>query len=225
MAGSYDRRPGDVRTGTCLHIAALLAVCVVAAPPGPAAQPAASDTVLLQLRIFSGTEDVTKETRVNLYPRGRRTGEIPLTLGADSALESNVAPGFYDIQFIHERRGQVAGMRWVEHVLVQRYPDEYGRHLQVLNLSAGFGALQVRAAPGDGPAARGWSASAHPPGDATREVGAARPVGGDLLVVLPAGRYDIRVTLNDRTTSWIRDVDIPADRTRLKTWSASSPVP
>jgi hypothetical protein len=220
MAGSYDR----------LHLPVLgFLVCLAPLAPSVAAklraQPAEDTTVRLQLRVFDGSEDVTKESRLTLYPRGQRTGDIPLTLGADAAYEATVAPGFYDVQAIRERRGRVVGIRWVEQVLVQRYPDEYGRHLHVLNLNAAYGALQIRPAPGEATAARGWSAVAHPPGDATKEAGKALPAGEDLLVVLPAGHYDIRLTLADRTTGWMRDVEIPVDRTRLKTWSATNPNP
>jgi len=228
MAGSYDRRLPRVRAG--LAGLALPAVWLaLAGSPAAAAQPPdpsrSADTVLLQLRVFDGMDDVTRETRIFLYPRGRRTGEIPVTLSPDAAYEAQVPPGFYDVQAIHERRGQVAGIRWVEQVLVQRYPDEYGRHLQVLNLNGAYGALQIRPAPSEEATARGWSAVAHQPGDTTREVTKARQIGSDLLVVVPAGRYDIRVNLNDRTTSWIRDVEIPIDRTRLKTWTAAGAVP
>ena len=232
MVGSYDRGLGRVRVAPAafVRLAAGLAlgfgVVLSAASVLAGQQPeAAAATVLLQLRVFAGPEDITKESRLLLFPRGQRTGEIPTTLGADQAFEATVAPGFYDIQTIHERKGQVAGIRWVEHVLVQRYPDEYGRHLQVLNLNAEFGALQIRPAPNEAAATRGWTATAHPPGDAVREVAKARPVGSDLIMVLPAGRYDIRVSLGDRSTTWMRDVDIPADRTRLKTWSAAGATP
>jgi hypothetical protein len=221
MAGSYDRRLSRVRW--------LLAGCVAALGStglGPAAlaQTDAS-TVRLQLRVFDGSEEVAKETRLTLYPRGQRTGDIPLTLSPDQAYEATVTPGFYDVQVIRERRGQVVGIRWVEQVLVQRYPDEYGRNLHVINLNAAYGALQIRPAPAEVAAAKGWSAVVHPAGDAAREVAKARPAGEDLLVVVPAGRYDVRVNLPNRTTTWLRDVDIPVDRTRLKTWSATAPTP
>jgi hypothetical protein len=184
-----------------------------------AGQNLGSDKVRLQLRVFEAAEDITQDAKLLLYPRGQRTGDIAMTLGPDQAFEAEVPTGFYDVQIVKERRGQVGGLRWVENILVQRYPDEAGRHLQVLNLNPQFGALQIRPATTDSAAARGWSAVAVAPGEAAREVAKARSIGDDLLVVLPAGRYDIRVNLADRTTAWIRDIDIPVERTRLKTWS------
>lgn len=209
-------------------MALIVLVCtrpVCAAEASRGVQAGGPDTVHLQLRVFEGSDDITREARLLVYPRGQRTGDLKMTLGPDQAFEADVVPGFYDIQIVKERKGQVLGIRWIEQVLVQRYPDEYGRHLQVLNLNSEFGALQIRPSPAEAAAARGWSASVHPAGDTTRELGKARPIGDDLLVVLPAGRYDIRVNLGDRTTTWIRDVDIPGDRTRLKTWSAAAAAP
>jgi hypothetical protein len=210
--------------------AAIVVLSFAAATSGSAGtrglrQAADAPTVRLQLRVFDAAEDVTKETKLMLYPRGQRTGEIGLTLGPDHAYEATVATGFYDVQAIRERRGQVVGIRWVEQVLVQRYPDEYGRHLHVLNLNPAYGALQIRPAPTDAAAAKGWSAVAYPAGDTVREVGKGHPAGEDLVLALPGGRYDVRVTLADRSTAWIRDIDIPVDRTRLKTWSAATPNP
>lgn len=225
MPGSYDRRPTRVRI-------TIVALALCAAIGGPAAHrlaaqeaPAPTGKVRLQLRIFEGAEDITREARLLLYPRGQRTSEIATTLGGDQAYETDVEPGFYDVQVVKERRGQVLGVRWVEQILVQRYPDEYGRHLQVLNLNPAFGALQIRPAPAEVGAARGWSAVAVAPGDAAREVAKARPIGDDLLIVLPAGKYDVRVSLGDRSTTWLRDVDVPGDRTRLKTWTAKTATP
>lgn len=196
-----------------------------AAKPDVQAASTPATKVKLQLRIFEGAEDITREARVQLYPRGQRTNEIATALGADQAYETDVEPGFYDVQVIKEQRGQVLGIRWVEQILVQRYPDEYGRHLQVLNLNPEFGALQIRPAPAEVAASRGWSAVAVVPGDAARELSRARPIGDDLLIVMPAGKYDIKVSLGDRSTSWLREVDIPGDRTRLKTWSAKPATP
>jgi hypothetical protein len=243
MSGSYDtHRTGVLRTAGSRRawstaLAATLAVSVgVAAhlvpgpgdglaaqapapPPPPPPPPEVDGPILLQLRVYNGTDEVTPGSRLHLYPVGQRTSPIPLNLGPDRVYEARVAPGFYDVQAVQEDQGRVSAIRWFEQMLVQRYPDEYGRHLQVVNFRTDFGALQIRPQPGTGGAARGWSATLHPAGDETRELGKARQFGEDLIVIAAAGRYDVRVTLADRSTHWLRDVEIPADGTRLKTWT------
>ena len=206
----------------------LLAAALAAAQTVPAPAPAASPTtpaiaippggpnVRLQVRVFDGVAEVTRETRVRLYPAGRRGTPIKLTLGADRAYEADVPVGLYDVQAVRMRSGSVAGVRWVERMLVQKYPDEYGRHLQVINLREGFGALQIRPDGDAGPA--GWSAVATPPGVPATEVGKARALGPDLLLVVPAGTYDVKVVLPSAQPAWLTGIDIPDARTRLKTW-------
>jgi hypothetical protein len=172
------------------------------------------------MRVFDGVTEVTRETRVRLYPAGRRGTPIRLTLGADRAYEADVPVGLYDVQAIRDRSGAagaIAGVRWVEHMLVQKYPDEYGRHLQVVNLKEGFGALQIRPDAGTASPA-GWTAVATPPGVPETEVGKARALGPDLLLVVPAGTYDVKVVLPNAAPVWITRIDIPDARTRLKTW-------
>ena len=176
-----------------------------------------ANAVRLQLRVFDGAEDVTRETRVRVYPTGQRTQAIKMILGGDQAYEAEVPVGLYDVQAIRERAGEVSGVRWVERLLVQRYPDEGGRHLQVVNLKGGFGALQIRPEGStSGPA--GWSAVATPPGTPTSEVAKARPFGPDLLLVVPAGTYDVKVMVPSAAPAWIKEIEIPDARTRLKTW-------
>jgi hypothetical protein len=214
-----------MRLGAAAAIALALAVPTVAAQLPPAPQPASPPVVIppggpsvrLQVRVFDGVEDVTRETRVRLYPTGRRNEPLQLTLGADQAYEADVPVGLYDVQAIREKGGEVAGIRWVERLLVQKYPDEFGRHLQVVNLKSGFGALQIRPeADGAGPA--GWSAVATPPGAPDTEVGKARALGPDLLLVVPSGTYDVKVVVPSAAPTWISNLEIPDARTRLKTW-------
>jgi hypothetical protein len=193
-------------------------------PPPPPAPPVVSDdgTVKLELRIFDGPEDVTSETRVRLYPRGQRTNDLPTATAAGQAITAAVPVGFYDAQAIRDRRGEVAGLRWAEQLLVQRYPDEYGRHLEMINFRPGFGGLQIRPAPDSAPAAKGWTGIAYPSGETAKEAGKGVVAGEDLLFGLPAGSYDIKLTMGDKTTQWMRDIEVPADRTRLKTWATGS---
>ncbi len=238
MSGSYATPHAPVRgprpKGPIWGLLVLLAVvghAVLAtaqpapaqsAPP-PAADPGAAATVKLQLLVFDGAENLTREAKLAVYPRGQRTNQIALTPSADHVFEATVPTGFYDIQVVRERRGQVVSIRWVEQVLVQNYPDEYGRNLHVLNLNATYGALQVRAGPDAAAAAKGWTAVAFAAGT-TREAAKGQVIGGDIILPLPAGRYDIRITVPGREPVWMRDVDVPVDRTRLKTWSAAAPV-
>lgn len=193
------------------------------APPPPAVSGDTS-TVRLELRIFDGHDDVTSETRVRLFPRGQRTNDLPTTSSPGHAITATVPVGFYDAQAIRERRGEVAGLRWAEQLLVQRYPDEYGRHLEVINFKPGFGALQIRPAPDAAGAAKGWTGAAYASGsgEGSKEAGRAVVAGEDLLFALPAGSYDVRLTMSDKTTQWMRDIEVPADRTRLKTWQTGA---
>jgi hypothetical protein len=191
------------------------------APPAPADLP----TIRLEVRVFDGGDDVTHETKVKLYQKGQRSSDIPMTpaAGTGQPVTAMVPVGFYDAQAIRERaRGEAPNIHWALQWLVQRYPDEYGRHLEVINFKSGYGALQIRPAPSEAAAAKGWSGVAYAAGDATKEIAKSTASGDDLLFALPSGRYDIKVTLADKSTQWVRDVDVPADRTRLKTWSYAS---
>ena len=197
--------------------AVLTAAVATQAPPPPPPMPQEANVVRLQLRVFDGTDDVTRETRVRVFPAGQREQPIRMLLGSDQAFEADVPVGLYDVQAIRERAGAVSGVRWVERLLVQRYPDEGGRHLQVVNLRGGYGALQIRpAGTASGPA--GWSAVATPPGMPNAEVVKARPIGPDLLLVVPAGTYDVKVTVPSAAPALIPGIEIPEARTRLKTW-------
>jgi hypothetical protein len=214
------------RRGVAGIATAALFGTALAAAPATAQAPAASAPVVippggpsvrLQIRIFDGVDHVTRETRVRLYPAGERGTPIQMTLSGDQAFEADVPVGLYDVQAIRERAGAVSGVRWVERLLVQKYPDEFGRHLQVVNLKNGFGALQIRP-DGDTTAPAGWSAVATPPGSPGMEVGKARALGPDLLLVVPSGTYDIKVMIPSAPPAWISGLDIPDARTRLKTW-------
>jgi hypothetical protein len=202
--------------GAALATAPVAAQAPSASTP-PIVIPPGGPSVRLQIRIFDGADDVTRDTRGRLYPAGERGTPIKMTLSGDQAFEAEVPVGLYDVQAIRERAGEVSGVRWVEHLLVQRYPDEFGRHLQVVNLKNGFGALQIRP-DGDASSPAGWSAVATPPGSPDTEVGKARALGPDLLLVVPSGTYDIKVVLPSAPPAWINGLDIPDARTRLKTW-------
>jgi hypothetical protein len=243
MMGSYDSEHTMVRwlnsrrvpgTSGALALAVfVLAVRLAAQAPTatpatpPPATPAVAQPIVippggpnvrLQLRVFDGVNEVTRETRLRLYPAGRRGTPIRLTLGPDRAYEADVPVGLYDVQAVRSKAADsIAGVRWVERMLVQKYPDEPGRHLQVVHMREGFGALQIRPE-GTDPSPPGWSAVATPPGVPGTEVGKARALGPDLLLVVPAGTYDVKVVLPSAEPAWIAGIDIPDARTRLKTW-------
>jgi hypothetical protein len=205
--------PPDVR-----RAAAMVLLTIGSAAPASGQTPTLTDSPLrLDVRVFDGTADVTGEARVRLFKAGYRTDPRALGRARGEAFTVEVVPGFYDLQAVRERDGRVIAIRWAERRHVARYPDEHGRHLEVVNLQLGFGALEVR-----GPSAHGgvprWGASLHQPGENGHEV--AGPVKGDgyLLFVAPSGFYDLKVTPPNGDPQWMRDIELPADRTRLKTW-------
>jgi hypothetical protein len=172
--------------------------------------------VRAEFRIFDGTEEITAATRLRIMPTGRR--DAPTTVRESRELAAMLSPGIYDVQALRLRQDAIVAIRWAERLVVMHYPDEGGRHLEVINFTPGFGALQVRAARGPLSAYEVEVFAAGSRGDP-----AATPVnGGDYkLFVLPAGRYDIRVRHagapeTSQEAHWILDIEVPADRTRLK---------
>jgi hypothetical protein len=171
-----------------------------------------SATLALELRVFVGAEEVTRDTRVSIHRAGERVSPIALSHARDGQHVFTVTPGIYDAQLVREREGRVVNIRWAERLVVMPYPDESGRHLEVVNFTNGYGALQVRW-PGAGglPEVALYSA-----GDRSRPT--ATPVAGGkdgyALFVVPAGRYDVQVR-TATGASWHSDIEVPLDRTRL----------
>ena len=78
---------------------------------------------------------------------------------------------------------------------------------------AGYGALQVRPAPGTPVPELALFAR----GARAQHVGVPVPHAADAsyaLFVVPAQRYDLRVRAGDRT-AWHADLEVPLERTRL----------
>ena len=171
-----------------------------AGPPAP---------VRAVFRVFEGTNEITGETRLGVRVSGSDTDTAVL---ASPPLAVELVPGIYDAQAIHHRDGRVLGVRWAERLVIVTYPDEQGEHLQVINLKPGFGALQLMIPVHVRP---------DPAAVTVRATGAAatntRVVGGKgyLLVVAPAGSYDLTVALPSGTET-LTAVEIPADRTRMR---------
>lgn len=177
--------------------------------PGLAAHPSTAATIELEIRVFDGSDDVTADTRVTVFSAGEREtplARVPLEGGRKAV---HVAEGFYDVQAVRERDGRVLTIRWAERLVVMRYPDEGGRHLEVINLRPGFGALQVRP---KGPAPLP-ALGLFP--EAARDKSAQLHTGhGYALFVVPAGRYDLRIG-PAADPAWHTAIEVPRDRTRL----------
>lgn len=164
----------------------------------------------LEIRAFQGTEDVTHETRIAVHRAGDRAQAVAqVAIGGPQTMK--VPPGIYDAQAVHERDRRVVGIRWAERLVVMPYPDEAGHHLEVINFTAGFGALQIRAATGHKPNAELALFAAR---DRTRP--AAQATWHDMyaLFVVPASEYDVQVKRGARD-AWHTGIDVPLDRTRL----------
>jgi hypothetical protein len=184
--------------------ALLLALAVLPEPFQPTAP------LILEIRIFDGAEEVSGETRITVHRTGERTSPVAQVTPRNGRLQIEVPPGIYDVQAIRERNERVVSIRWAERLVVMPYPDEAGRHLEVVNFKNGYGALQVRAK-----GARPVPAIAVFP-EGVHEKPAAEPLRGEgyVLFVLPAGRYDIQTRTADQP-AWHTGIDVPLDRTRL----------
>src|SRR5690349_20885272 len=110
----------------------------------------ATASLTLRIRVFNGPEEVTPETRVTVFKAGERQTPIAEVRGS-GVVETSVAAGIYDAQAIQERYGRVVNIRWAERLIVMPYPDEGGRHLEVINFRNALGALEVRSRAGDTP--------------------------------------------------------------------------
>lgn len=183
-----------------LRVALVLAVAASQSAAGP---------LTLELRVFNGSGDVTHESRVSVYRAGDRAEPLAPSALRPGRLTLQVPAGFYDVQAIWERNGRVMGIRWAQRLVVMAYPDEDGRHLEVINLQAGFGALQVRGKP----RAPLSDVSLYVSGARDKEAAERIPGDGYVLFVVPAGTYDVFV--RDVHPSWHTQIEVPADHTRL----------
>jgi hypothetical protein len=183
--------------------------------PGAGAIAQEQKPVTAEFRIFAGAEEITATTRVRIMPSGMR--DKASVVGEGKTLITQVPPGIYDVQALRLRQEGIVAIRWAERLVVMHYPDEAGRHLEVINFVEGYGALQVRTTHGS---MDGYDVAVFPVGDRTTP--AAEPIAGDdyRLFVLKAGNYDVRIRTagarDDTEAHWFLDVQVPADRTRLK---------
>jgi hypothetical protein len=188
-------------------VSVLLLVSWLAAP---AQATDAQARITCEFRVFDGGDEISRETRVVVYPSGRRENGVRIDARGRARLDA----GLYDVQAIRERNGQVAGIRWLEHLLIVRYPDEEDFHLEIINFNTRYGALELKQVD-----RTEYDAAAFAPGDHARPVATALPGAGYLLLVVPAGRYDVRVRAKSAKAveTWLPGIDVPAGRTRLRT--------
>jgi hypothetical protein len=170
-----------------------------------------AETTLLTLdvRVFNGAEDVTRETRVTVHRTGER-GQPLAQVGPGHRRQAvRVPPGLYDAQAVRERDGRVVNIRWAQRLVVMPYPDEHGHHLEVINFASGYGALQIRSRAPEHPP----DVELYAPGQRTRPLPGTH-AAGSLLFVVPAGHYDVHVRQGDHPV-WHPRIEVPLDRTRM----------
>src|SRR5918994_3303259 len=172
--------------------------------------------VTAEFRVFAGSEEITATTRLRIMPTGTR--EKSLTMREGKSLVTTLAPGIYDVQALRLRPEGIIAIRWAERLVIMHYPDEAGRHLEVINFHSGYGALQLRTAKGS---IAGYDLAVFAAGDRTAEAGEPIEAEDYRLFILKTGRYDVRVRpagsqLDNQDTRWLLDIEVPADRTRLK---------
>jgi hypothetical protein len=186
----------------------LLACLTACAVTGLAAQNTPA-RLILELRVFNGSEEVTAQTRLTLHAAGARAEPLAQATSPDGRVQLEVPSGIYDVQAIHERDGRVLNIRWANRLVVMAYPDEAGHHLEVVNFKPGYGALQIRAKDGGYPEVAIFET-------AKRDKPIAGPIPGTKysLFVVPAGHYDVQVRKGTQTM-WHAKIEVPLDRTRL----------
>jgi hypothetical protein len=175
----------------------------------PGTSGAVASSLVLEVRVFDGTEEVTPHTRLTIHRAGERKESIPHTPSGDARVALKVPAGIYDVQALHVRDGRVINIRWANRLVVMPYPDEQGHHLEVINFKNGYGALQVRASAG-----APFDAVIFEAGKRQKPAGAATPGPKYSLFVVPAGLYDLQLRTGDKL-SWQNGIEVPADGTRL----------
>ena len=185
----------------------------VAAASLQAQAPTAVSQVVTEFRVFNGADDVTPSSRLRVLPAGNRSAPAIDVEGRTVVL----APAVYDVQAIRTSPNGVRSIKWAEGLAILHYPDEGGRHLEVINFQSGYGALQLRATRGGLAAA---DVALFPTGDRTELAARALFSNDYVLFVARTGRYDVRLQHADHggsgDTHWLLAVEIPAGRTRLK---------
>lgn len=193
--------------------ASLLLLLVSVVAPAWAQTASRADLIRTEFRIFDRGTEVTAETRLRIRQSGTlETGSIL----EGPTLSIELPKGIYDVQAIHQKQERVINVKWAERLVIMDYPDEGGRHLEVINFAPGYGALQLRWPEGQAPDPAGVAIT-------VSRAGESRPMPtrvlqglGYALLVLPAGTYDVRVTRAGNPPTELTGIEVPADRTRMK---------
>jgi hypothetical protein len=169
----------------------------------------------LDVRVFRGPTEVTRDTQVTVFPAGTRVGGRPAPLVPSGERQLPLTAGQYDLQLVQQQDGKVSGIAWTTLRLLVDYPGESGRHLEVVNFDQGWGALQVRqdgARPGGPPT---WAARLV----AKNGSEVARGVNGDgyQVLVAPAGVYDLAVS-QPGAPARLQQVEVKANLTYVRTF-------
>src|SRR5207237_7990287 len=80
----------------------------------------------LHIRVFSGSEEVSTDTRVTVFKAGERQSPVAESRPG-TPLDASVAPGSYDAQAIRERHGRAVASQWVARRPGAGEADEPGR--------------------------------------------------------------------------------------------------
>lgn len=169
----------------------------------------------LDVRVFRGADEVTRETTVTVFPTGTRVNGRPAPIVPTGERQLPLTAGQYDLQLVQQIDGRVSGIAWTTLRLLVDYPGERGRHLEVVNFTKGWGALQIRP---EGPTQAGnlaWAARL------LRKDGseAARGVPGQgyQILVAPAGIYDVAISRPDQPVR-LHDVEVKENLTYVRTF-------
>jgi hypothetical protein len=183
------------------------------AAPAVRQSPPRRETIRTEFRVFNGATEVSGETRLRVRPAGStETGRV-LESGS---LAADLPAGIYDVEAVRQQAGQVVSVRWAEKLVVMDYPDEAGRHLEVINFAQAHGALQLRWPEGQTPDPASVTVTVTKDGES--RVTQARTIhgAGYALLVLPAATYDIRIARVGKDPVVLSKIEVPADRTRMK---------
>ena len=184
-----------------------------AAGPTVRQAPPQSETIRMEFRVFDGAVEVSAETRLRVRPSGStETGRVV----EGGPLAAELPAGIYDVQAVRQRAGQVVSVRWAEKLVVMAYPDEGGRHLEVINFASEHGALQLRWPQGQTPEPSGVTVTVTKGGESRPTPARTIHGPGYALLVLPAGTYDIRILRTGKDPVVLPSIEVPADRTRMK---------